>query len=624
MSWRGAVDVPLNTDYRGPLAHAVNTAGGVDRGRDDAGAPRTARGGRRESGTCHTSYCSTSREPAPHDRCGSCPTRRGRRAGRPSRRRGRSDGTSPRSSSRLARRGRRRGCSCHGPSSTPRRSTRSRSATSARRHDVPAERHLPPRPKVRAVAMGMLDGRVVVRDRTRPPRSWDDIPRHQCTTTVLISSMVPLVTAAEPVARGRVDAVARRADGPRRPDRRRFKGRFNVRVSTCFDMTEVSVPINAGWTVDNSEPRCVRAPPDRGRRPRSSTSTTARSRRRVGELIVRADEPGRSTPATSACPRRPPRPGATAGSTPATRFRCDEDGNFYFVDRIKDCDPPPRREHLSFEVEAGSTSTRTCSRARPSACPPSSARTRSRSSSCCGPGRPSPAELVEFLAACPASWSPATSRSSTRCRRRRRTGSRRRGFVTGRRDQRPLIAKLRRIGERRRAVATAGGRCANGIDRRRTDVEAADRQPGRDRHPDRPRRRRAGIADGRRHSDDDAASLHVRRADEAVALRGAGARGVPRHRAARRRGPGATAATRSTRATGSWPRTPRSPGAAPTAGITFVGPSPETLDAVRRQGPRPRRWPCRRACRSSPGISEPVDVGDGRGVPGRRCRPGRR
>ena len=86
------------------------------------------------------------------------------------------------------------------------------------------------------------------------------------------------------------------------------------------------------------------------------------------------------------------------------------------------------------------------------------------------------------------------------------------------------------------------------------------------------------------YSEDDATSLHTRKADEARPLPGQRRAALPRHRAARSRRPARPAATRSTPATASSARTRRFARACAEAGLTFVGPRAGEPRAVRRQG----------------------------------------
>ena len=80
---------------------------------------------------------------------------------------------------------------------------------------------------------------------------------------------------------------------------------------------------------------------DRRRERRAGAAEHAGRDRRSGRSTR-----GRSSRSTTSAPRTPSRRGAISGSTPATARRMDEDGFVYFVDRMKDCDPPARREHL--------------------------------------------------------------------------------------------------------------------------------------------------------------------------------------------------------------------------------------------------------------------------------------
>ena len=90
------------------------------------------------------------------------------------------------------------------------------------------------------------------------------------------------------------------------------------------------------------------------------------------------------------------------------------------------------------------------------------------------------------------------------------------------------------------------------------------------------RPRRAARAGGRRRGPDRS---------------GAGRRVLPRHRRGRSRPPGAPARTRSTPATASCPSGPPSPARSTEAGLVFVGPSGDVMDAdgAQGRGPRDRR-----------------------------------
>jgi len=130
-----------------------------------------------------------------------------------------------------------------------------------------------------------------------------------------------------------------------------FKARFNVtHVTTLFNMTEVSSPIAAdGWNLVNTQ-SCGRPRPgvtarivDENDEPLPPGKT--------GELVLRADDPWEFNSGYWQ------NPGATAEAWrnqwlhTGDGFQYDEDGNFYFVDRIKDCLRRRGENISSFEVE---------------------------------------------------------------------------------------------------------------------------------------------------------------------------------------------------------------------------------------------------------------------------------
>jgi 3-methylcrotonyl-CoA carboxylase alpha subunit len=114
--------------------------------------------------------------------------------------------------------------------------------------------------------------------------------------------------------------------------------------------------------------------------------------------------------------------------------------------------------------------------------------------------------------------------------------------------------------------------------RRRDDPQAAGRQPRRDRLPRDPQRAGARLETVAVYSEADAQARHVAEADAVRRHRpGRSDRELPacrpRARAAARPAP-----TRSIPATASWPRTRLSPRAVEAAGLTWVGPTPESID----------------------------------------------
>ena len=109
------------------------------------------------------------------------------------------------------------------------------------------------------------------------------------------------------------------------------------------------------------------------------------------------------------------------------------------------------------------------------------------------------------------------------------------------------------------------------------------------------------------YSEADRAALHVRVADEAYAARpGPAGRELPRPRAARSRRRAGRAPRRSTPATASSPRTPASRARSRTAGLVWIGPPPEAIEADGLEDRRARSAMQAAGVPIIPGTTEPV------------------
>ncbi len=152
-------------------------------------------------------------------------------------------------------------------------------------------------------------------------RFWDDVRRFEATITIVIHGMVTFML-----------------DQPEKPDDADNPLR-TVYMGPLSRHKEFAAPLrrqdlhrvrhDRGAGADRLGSRPGRRRELRRARPTrcttscgSSTRTTSRCRRTRPASSSRGTRcRGRSTPATRTCPRRPPRHGATAGSTPATSSR---------------------------------------------------------------------------------------------------------------------------------------------------------------------------------------------------------------------------------------------------------------------------------------------------------------
>lgn len=181
----------------------------------------------------------------------------------------------------------------------------------------------------------LVGGRVVIRPSFHTSSFWDDIRRYRCTTTLLLGAMANFINrqprrpddAATPLHTVvMVPLIAELED---------FKQRFGVRVSTAFNMTEISVPIHSdGWTLANLE-SCGRVRPGYEVRVVDDNDEEL-GPGTIGELIVRSREPWTLMAGYLDMPEATAAAWRNLWLHTGDAFRYDADGNYYFCDRISD------------------------------------------------------------------------------------------------------------------------------------------------------------------------------------------------------------------------------------------------------------------------------------------------
>jgi crotonobetaine/carnitine-CoA ligase len=142
--------------------------------------------------------------------------------------------------------------------------------------------------------------------------------------------------------------------GPLIPQVEEFKARFGVRVGTGFGMSEVGVPLGSdGFDLANGTScgRVRQGPPHYEVRIVDEHDEPVPVGT-VGELVVRSGDPWVITPGYFNQPARTAEAWRNGWFHTGDAFRCDEDGNYYFVDRIKDAIRRRGENISSFEVEA--------------------------------------------------------------------------------------------------------------------------------------------------------------------------------------------------------------------------------------------------------------------------------
>jgi crotonobetaine/carnitine-CoA ligase len=183
--------------------------------------------------------------------------------------------------------------------------------------------------------MAVTGGSVVMRERFTSSAFWDDVRRHGCTTTTLVGSMAAFLRgmAAEPAD---IDNPLRTVlMAPLNGDVPAFERRFGVGVATVYNMTEISSPLIAPVSEVHDGRAAGRV--RRGYECRIVDEDDEEvAVGEVGELVVRAHAPWMSMEGYWGDPDATLRAFRNHWMHTGDSFRRDEDGNFYFVDRLKD------------------------------------------------------------------------------------------------------------------------------------------------------------------------------------------------------------------------------------------------------------------------------------------------
>jgi crotonobetaine/carnitine-CoA ligase len=186
--------------------------------------------------------------------------------------------------------------------------------------------------------MALVGGRAVLRERFSVEAYWEDVATHGCTSTILMGASAEMLWRRPPSPNDAETPLRNVLMGPLIPQVEEFKRRFGVRVRTQFGMTEASPPLKSGvandWDLFDSQ-SCGRLVEGYQCRVADENDEPL-GPGQIGELLIRTDEPW----LLMAGYWRDPEGTATALRNQwfhtGDAVRYDEDGNFYYVDRIKD------------------------------------------------------------------------------------------------------------------------------------------------------------------------------------------------------------------------------------------------------------------------------------------------
>ena len=181
----------------------------------------------------------------------------------------------------------------------------------------------------------LAGGRVVMRPSFNTSAFWNDIRRYRCTTTLLLGAMANFINRQPPRPDDADTPLHTVVMVPLIPELEVFKQRFGVRVSTAFNMTEISVPIHSeGWTLADLE-SCGKVRPGYEVRVVDGDDEDV-GPGRIGELILRSHEPWTLMAGYLDMPEATAAAWRNLWLHTGDAFRYDTDGNYYFCDRISD------------------------------------------------------------------------------------------------------------------------------------------------------------------------------------------------------------------------------------------------------------------------------------------------
>jgi len=199
-------------------------------------------------------------------------------------------------------------------------------------------------------AAARLGGRVIMRSRFDTAAFWADVREFGASTTILLGAMANFLRRQPAQADDGGSPMRDALMLPLVDDVAGFEKRFGLRVRTAFNMTETACCIvSDGYELAN-ETSCGRI--REGFQARVVDADDAEvAPGELGELILRGDEPWTLMAGYWAKPEATVEAWRNQWLHTGDGFTRDADGNFYFVDRIKDAIRRRGENVSSFEVE---------------------------------------------------------------------------------------------------------------------------------------------------------------------------------------------------------------------------------------------------------------------------------
>jgi crotonobetaine/carnitine-CoA ligase len=194
--------------------------------------------------------------------------------------------------------------------------------------------------------------RLVLRDRFSATNFWAEVRATRSVCATIVGPMTALLHAQPARADDADNPLRSILLGPMIPEMADFERRFGVKTATCYGMTEIGASFVTTW--DHGPPHtCGRVRTDY---PWTEVRLVDENDEpvplgAVGELIVRSAEPWALNAGYYNMPDKTAEAWRNGWFHTGDAFRCDEDGRYAFVDRMKDAIRRRGENISSFEVE---------------------------------------------------------------------------------------------------------------------------------------------------------------------------------------------------------------------------------------------------------------------------------
>jgi crotonobetaine/carnitine-CoA ligase len=190
----------------------------------------------------------------------------------------------------------------------------------------------------------------VFRDGFKTTQFWHDIRSHDCNRAWLFHAMAQFLWRQPETPDDASNPIQTVTGGPVMSEFRAFERRFGLKMRTNFGMTEVGWPIVTGDRVDDHR-SCGRGREGYDLRIVDEHDAEV-PEGAIGELLIRPDVPWTMNQGYLNRPEETIRAWRNGWFHTGDAFRRDEDGNYFFIDRIRDTIRRRSENISSFDIES--------------------------------------------------------------------------------------------------------------------------------------------------------------------------------------------------------------------------------------------------------------------------------